>query len=295
MNARYLIVSADDFGLCESVNSAIAELFRENAVTSAGILAPARCARDACAWAAANSIPVGAHWTLHAEWAEEPWKPSAGEEGARTLTEGGYLMADARAVAKQAKAADVTRELAAQYEFLRANGCAPDHADSHGGTLYGTNGRLFFLNAFRVCRRYGLPFRFAKSPAFIARQMNGALPAPLRAAHRAIVAAAGMMGVDLLDDFVTNPLPFEKLGGYEAMCAYYEAELKKSGPGVTEVFLHPALPDPAMEARTPQWQKRVWEYEYLGSGRLARFAKTEGFSLTSFGNAPFPGQKRGKA
>ena len=41
MNERYLIINADDFGLCESMNQAVQELFRLGAITSSSILSPA--------------------------------------------------------------------------------------------------------------------------------------------------------------------------------------------------------------------------------------------------------------
>ena len=41
MRKRFLIVSADDFGISESTNQAIRLLFEEEKITSAGILAPA--------------------------------------------------------------------------------------------------------------------------------------------------------------------------------------------------------------------------------------------------------------
>lgn len=290
MNERYLIVNADDFGLTESTNGAITELFRLRAVTSSSILAPARFAKDACELAAENGFATGVHWALNAEWVDENWTPLAGE-AAPSLQKDGHFFHDKREMAKAARPADVTRELEAQYRYLCDSGCKIDHADSHDGTLYGTNGRLFFLNAFRVCKKHNLPFRFAKDPAFIMRQFGGELPPALRAAHRAITLAAEAMRVALLDDFVTHPLPVEKIDGYEAMCDYYERELLKSGPGVTEVFLHPALPDEMLLSRTPQWQKRVWEYEYLKSGRLRRFAEREGFALVSWAEAPFKERK----
>jgi predicted glycoside hydrolase/deacetylase ChbG (UPF0249 family) len=74
---------------------------------------------------------------------------------------------------KQAKRRDITRELEAQYLRLLDMGCVPDHADSHAGTLYGTNGRLFFLNAYALCKKYGLPFRFATEDSFLTRQFGG--------------------------------------------------------------------------------------------------------------------------
>lgn len=286
MNARYLIVNADDFGLTQSVNGAIEELFRLGAITSSTILAPARFGDEACRIAAQSGLAAGVHWTLNSEWADEPWLPCAGGEICSLLSEG-HLHADRRLMAKSARARDVTRELGAQVRFLCARGCAPDHADNHDGALYGTNGRLFFLNAFRVCNKHNLPFRFAKNPSFISRQFGGSLPPVLRAAHRTIVMAAEAMRVPLPDDLVTNPYPVEKIEDFEALCGYYERELSKSGPGVTEVFLHPSLPDEALLARTPQWQKRVWEYEYLKSERLNRFAEKEGFALVSWRQAPF--------
>ena len=38
---RYLIINADDFGMSESTNEAIRQLFDNEKFTSAGILAPA--------------------------------------------------------------------------------------------------------------------------------------------------------------------------------------------------------------------------------------------------------------
>ena len=64
MKKRYLIISADDFGYCECVNDAIVELFRAGRITSSGILAPSRLAKEACALAARENLSVGVHWTL---------------------------------------------------------------------------------------------------------------------------------------------------------------------------------------------------------------------------------------
>jgi len=114
----------------------------------------------------------------------------------------------------------------------------------------------------------------------------------LRAAHRAIVAAAGAYGVRLIDDFITNPYPAASIGGLPALRAYYERELAKAKEGITEIFLHPALPDEALLKRTPEWQKRVWEYAYLSSDAWVSFLEREGFTLCSWANAPFDKRKK---
>ena len=191
MNERFLIINADDFGLCESMNQAICELFRLGAVTSSSILSPAPMAMNACRYAKEGSFPVGVHWTLFSEWKEECWMPADKEKRDSSLTVNGLLPADGGAAAKRAVSGDVTRELEAQYRFMMDAGCMPDHADSHGGNLYGINGRLFFLNAFRLCQKYRLPFRFARSPAFLERQFGGKVSPALKAAHAAVCFLAG--------------------------------------------------------------------------------------------------------
>lgn len=292
MNARYLIVNADDFGLTAAGDEAILRLFAAGRITSSTILAPALRAKEACLSAKERGLPVGVHWTLHAEWEAERWPPCAGAQKAPSLCENGALIPNAWRMGRRAKSADVTRELAAQIAFLSDNGAPPDHADSHGGTLYGINGRLFFKNAFRLCRAHNLPFRFPRKSAFLRRQIGGAPGLLLRAAHRAIVASADRFGIALIDDFITNPFPAAKIGGFSALAAYYERELASAEAGITELFLHPSLPDDTLLARTGEWQKRVWEYDYLRGDAFSAFLGREGFILCSWADAPFDERRK---
>jgi predicted glycoside hydrolase/deacetylase ChbG (UPF0249 family) len=294
MNERYLIVNADDFGLTKPGDDAISALFEAGRITSTTLLAPATRAREACKAARARSFPVGVHWTIHAEWADQRWTPCAGTQRVPSLCEDGAMIPNAARASGTAKSADVTRELEAQYRFLVDHGVTPDHADSHGGTLYGINGRLFFLNAFRLCKRYDLPFRFPRRDDFLRRQFGRELGALLRAAHRVIVAAADGFGVRLIDDFITNPYPIKEIGGYQALADYYTREITSAGSGVTEVFMHPSLPDAELQDKTPEWRKRVWEYEYLTSDAFQTLLEREGLILTSWRDAPIHGRKQTK-
>ncbi len=294
MNERYLILNADDFGLTQPGDEAILKLFAGKRIKSTTILAPATRASQARALAKERGLPCGVHWTIHAEWADQPWQPSATAQRVPSLCEGGAMIPSAARVSNHAKSADVTRELEAQYRFLADGGVRPDHADSHGGTLYGINGRLFFLNALRLCRRYDLPFRFPRRRDFLLRQFGHEPNALLRAAHGAIVAAADGYGVRLIDDFIANPYPAAKIDGYSGLAEYYDREIKNAGAGVTEVFLHPSLPDGVLLQKTPEWRKRVWEYEYLTSDAFSNLLEHEGFILTSWGDAPIGGRRRSK-
>lgn len=83
-----------------------------------------------------------------------------------------------------------------------------------------------------------------------------------------------------------------KIRDYEALCRYYEEQLRIAPAGITEVFLHPSVPDGRLLARTPQWRKREWEYYFLKSGRLARLVEKEGFIPVSWSSAPFEELRR---
>jgi predicted glycoside hydrolase/deacetylase ChbG (UPF0249 family) len=281
MAERLLIINADDFGISESSNAAITELFEGEKITSAGILAPAPFAGEAAAISGRRNYSVGVHWTLTSEWPQWPWKPCG---DAPTLLKDGFLAAD-KNILKQAKSRDVTKELEAQYLHLLNLGCRPDHADSHAGTLYGINGRLFFLNAYTLCRKYNLPFRFAAEDSFLVRQFGENVSPVLKLASGAIGGIGKLRGVDLLGDFCSDPRPAEKIGGLWDLKAWYEAQLSTLQGRVCEVFMHPCLPDGELLARSPQWQKRVWEYEYLKSGDLILAAREAGFKVVSWREA----------
>lgn len=184
---RYLIINADDLGMSASTNAAIGELFREKRITSSTLMAPCPQVGAAMNMVRENKYPVGIHLTLSSDWKSAGWPsiaPSA--KVFSLLDENGWLW-DTKQLAKHAKSSQVSLELEAQMQFMQAAGCEIDHADSHSGTLYGINGRLFFINAFRFCRKYHLPFRFPKNPRFLREQIGDKVPRILYAAHKMIV------------------------------------------------------------------------------------------------------------
>lgn len=287
MNERWLIINADDLGMRPSVNEAVDQLFAAGRITSASLMATAGSAAAAADRAVQAAWPVGVHWTLQSDWAAEPWLSIAPAIEVPSLLSDGFLPVDSRQLARTARSREITRELSAQADFLISRKCKPDHADSHGGTLYGLNGRLFFINAFRLCRRLNLPFRLPRSDRFLSTQFGKPPAAPLRAAHAAIVFLARRMGVSLLDDMITNPWPVERIARYEDLRDFYLREVAASRPGITEMFLHPAWPDPAMARITPQWRKREWEMRFLLEPELFELIEHEGIRLTNWHLAPF--------
>lgn len=282
---KYLILNADDFGVNPSTNKAILELFEKGLISSASLLTVARDSQDAAKLVRAKKLPVGVHLTINSDDDENRWHSNS---QAKSLSDKKGLLYDNKILALKAKSKDVTQELEAQYRFMIENGCVPDHADNHCGTLYGINGRSFFINAFRFCKKYSLPFRFPKTPAFLERQLNRRVPGVLLLAHKMIVNTAKRYDLCLPDDIISNPFSIKKIKAYDALRAYYVEQIENMTPGITEVFLHPSYPIGSTQSSADnEWLKREFELKLLQSGDLLQVAADQGIQICSWGNAPF--------
>ena len=272
---KYLIINADDFGLNKHQNSAIKQLLENRLITSTSLMAVAPEAKDAADFARDISFPVGVHITLNSDDEAELY-PSL--TGAASLGEKG-LWYESKNLTLKAKRKDVRAELEAQYRYITDNGAQADHADSHCGTVYGINGRRFFLDAFDFCNEHKLPFRFPETEGFLERQLGMKIPSPVIKIQQMIVSAAKKRNVRLITDLVSNPWPMERIKDYETLRKYYLDAVDNCLDGVTEIFLHPALPN---ESYGKEWQKREFEYRLLKSGDLLQHAKDKGIEVVGW-------------
>lgn len=272
---KYLIINADDFGYNKEQNAAITELLSNGLITSTSVMAVAPEA-DKCAELDGSSYSVGVHLTINSDSADSPWKSLTGAE---SLGGADGLPADSRKLTFDAKRKDVRAELEAQYEYITENGVTVDHADNHCGTLYGINGRRFYLDAFSFCAEHNLPFRFPKTAGFAERQLGRKLPSAALSIINAIVRQGEKRNVKMLDDLVSNPWGMDRITGYEALRDYYINAVDNCIDGITEMFLHPALP--ICDEPSP-WTKRVYEYELLKSGDLLQRAHDKNIEIVSW-------------
>lgn len=273
--SKYLIINADDFGYNRQQNQAIKELIEGRLITSTSLMAVAPEAEDAASFSKETAFPVGVHITLNSDSEKELWQSIS---GAKSLGEKG-LWHDGKKLTFGAKRRDVRNELEAQYRFITHKGATVDHADSHCGTVYGINGRRFYLDAFDFCQKYNLPFRFPKTAGFLERQLGRKIPSPIIRLQQMIVHSAEKRGVRLIDDLVSDPRPAERIKDYDALRKFYLDAVDNCIDGMTEIFLHPALPD---ESLGKQWQKRAYEYELLKSGDLLQRAEEKGIKVVSW-------------
>lgn len=288
MSNRYLIVNADDFGLCRETNDAIEGLFNEGRITSTTIMAPSKEFRDAAGRAAENKkINIGLHITLNSDFEHDGWKSIAPKETVKSLLDDdGNFFYDSGCFYRNASENEVAFEINAQYDFAVSAGCRVDHADSHCGTLYGIGGRPFLKEAFGLCSKYGLPFRFPGSKSYIANLFGGKIPPEIDAAHTAAVMLAKKMGINIPSGIVTNPFKVGDIQTYENLKDFYIDAIRNIKEGITEIFLHPSGHSRSLSAG-PEWQKRIWEYDFLMSDDFLKTVEQEDINLVSWGSAPF--------
>lgn len=272
---KYLIINADDFGMNAEENQAIKYLCENKLITSTSLMSVAPEAESAAKFSKAIAFPVGVHITLNSD-DKNILYPSL--SGAQSLGRNG-LWYESKNLTFKAKRKDVCDELEAQYRFIVENGAAVDHADSHCGTVYGINGRRFFLDAFDFCQKHDLPFGFPETVGFLERQIGIKIPSPIVKLQRLIVASARKRGVELLTDLVSNPWQMDRIKDYETLRNYYLSAVDNCLDGVTEIFLHPALPN---KLYGKEWQKRVFEFHLLKSGDLLQRAKDKNITVVGW-------------
>lgn len=272
--SKYLIINADDFGYNDEQNAAIKELLSNALITSTSVLTVCEKSKKAVAFAKESAVDVGVHLTISSDNAAEKWHSIS-----NVKSFAGGLPSEQKDLIFHTTRRDVRQELEAQYDFITKAGATVDHADNHCATLYGINARRFYIDAFDFCAKYNLPFRFPKTSGFLKRQLGRKIPNILKTYQQMIVRAGEKRGVKMLDDLVSNPWSMQRIKDYNTLEKYYLDAIDNCIDGVTEIFLHPALP---LENEQGEWQKRVFEYEILKSGCLLDRAKQKGIEVVSW-------------
>ena len=255
-DARLLIVNCDDLGASHAANVGVYEALRDGAATSASLMVPAPWAREAAARYRGEDI--GVHLTLNAEYDVYRWGPIT---QAPSLLDGdGGFPRTVTDTWDHADLDEARRECRAQVERAILWGFDVTHLDSHMGTL-----QLrpeFFDIYLDLAVDFGLPLRLSGAST------ERAVGFPFR-------RLAAEEGVVFPDHF----LHVQGLGSRGAIAAVL-ADLR---PGVTEVYLHPAVDTPELRAIGPDWVDRVDDHDYLTDRNgLAADVAAAGATLTGY-------------
>ena len=281
--AKYLIVNADDYGMCRAANEAVAELFEGGWLKSSTIMMPCPAAEEAVKFSIDHpEYAIGVHLTLTSEWSEYRWKPLT--DGKTLVDEDGYMWHESDQVERNASYEDIEAEVRAQIDLAHSMGMKPSHIDNHMGSLYGHyTGRLGLSKlALRVCGDYGYAYRLYT--AADKRICPNGTPYPLYAAVPLLSNYWGKKYGVVIPDYLLFPdWNDEMRQSYEK---YRETILNIwvniPENGVTETFIHPSVECDELKSITGRWLDRVWEYELMKDPYTHMFLKEHGVQLINY-------------
>jgi predicted glycoside hydrolase/deacetylase ChbG (UPF0249 family) len=242
-DAKLLIVNCDDLGSSHAANVGVYEALREGVATSATLMVPCPWAREAAS--RYRGEDVGVQLTLNAEYDLYRWGPIT---HAPSLLDGdGGFPRTVEDVWDHADVEEVRRELRAQVERAIYWGFDVSHLDSHMGAV--ALRPEFFDVYLELAVDFRLPLRL--SGASTERVVG--FP------FRQLAAEEGVLFPDHL-------LYVPAIGGRRAI----ERVLGDLRPGVTEVYVHPAVDTPELRALAPDWAGRVDDHDLVTANSTLR-------------------------
>ncbi|MFK7696036.1 polysaccharide deacetylase family protein [Paenibacillus sp. HJGM_3] len=275
-----LILNCDDFGQSAPANAAIMHLLEERKVSSATIMPPAIGFEEAADWCRRKQVDnVGLHLTFTSEYEAVRFSSLTGHPSLHDAS--GRMPMTVEAFERSAEPRAVRAEIEAQFEAVRKAGIRISHADNHMGSLYGlATGRSYLPQALWACSRRGLPFRLFR---YIDSrdQFLASIPGAEQALGK-VVALADTLGVAVPDYLLSHPYHVQEGETYDSFKRMLIQKLYDLPKGISETYIHPAVPDPALEAQIPSWEKRVWEYKLMLDDDFAYGLKDAGVTLTDY-------------
>ncbi len=281
---RYLIINADDCGLCDSANEAVFDLFRSGCLKSSTIMMPCPKAEEAVKFSVENpQYAMGVHLTMTNEWQERwPWGPLT--DGKTLKNESGRMWPENEDFEAHCTYAETEKEIYAQIEMAEKLGMKPVQLDNHMGSLYGMNGKYLMLpKVFKICKKKKYPFRMCTTPKdeFCPDEVSLWLYKLFCHISKFLSKIYRVPTPDYL--ILTDQV--EALKHKETYEEFRDAFLEFHGKipeGITETFIHPALDTDEMKNITGSWERRYWEYLLMKDEKTHEFFKNNDIELISY-------------
>jgi predicted glycoside hydrolase/deacetylase ChbG (UPF0249 family) len=259
-DARLLIINADDFGMCNSVNQAIMGALTEGVVRSTSLMAPCPWALQAITFLKAHpDIPFGIHLTVICDADDYTWGPVTSKEKVPDLVDQTgtfYSVQDFPKVLNQAVLEQLELEFRAQIEAVLATGLKPAHLDWH--SLYLDNRPDVSDLMFRLAKEYGLAFRVT-GQSLIKKVQSLGLPTNDH---------------DLLDSWTLDPVNKSVL---------YAQMLHELPAGLSEWAVHPGIDNSELLALEPDGNHfRQTDFDFWISQQAKDVVEEEGIILLDY-------------
>jgi predicted glycoside hydrolase/deacetylase ChbG (UPF0249 family) len=259
-DARLLIINADDFGMCNSVNAAVIRALEHGTLRSTTLMVPCPWALHAIHFLAEHpEIPFGVHLTVISDWVDYRWGPLTAKEKVPSLiNDEGYFynFEHMPEFLAHVDFDQLEMEFRAQIDAVLAAGLHPTHLDWHALRIGGWPDISDLM--LRLAREYGLALRAGRGSSIEKAQRLG-LPAN---------------DYDFLDSYALDPV---------GKSAHYEQLLRELPEGLSEWALHPALDSAELLAIEPEGNHiRQTDFDFLVSQEAKDIVKEEGIILLDY-------------
>ncbi len=260
VDARLLIINADDFGMCNAINEAIFRTLKEGVVRSTSLMVPCPWALQAMNFLKENpEIPFGVHLTAICDADDYTWGPVTSREKLPSLVDqAGHFNNEKRfpEFPDQAGLIQLEAEFRAQIEAVLAAGLKPAHLDWHSLRV---DGRADICDLMlRLAKEYGLALRVT-GRSWIEKVQSQGLP---------------VNDHDLLDSFSLDPVN---------KSARYARMLHELPAGLSEWAVHPGLDNSELLALEPDGNHvRQTDFDFWTSQQAKDIVKAEGIILLDY-------------
>ncbi|MBO5360207.1 MAG: polysaccharide deacetylase family protein [Clostridia bacterium] len=286
---RYLIINADDFGMCRSANFAVFDLLKSGGITSSTIMAPCGWAPEAVKFAKEHpEFAIGVHLTTTSEWENYRWGPVGVGANGSLRDKDGYFYHESDDFEKNAALDEVKNEVIAQIEKLKALGLNPSHLDNHMGSLYGVaTGRFELLQLMiTIAGEYKLPLRMPMNftEAQFANETLDVQVSPemVQGLINQVVGYAKSLGVAMPDYLMPGDWSGPQKDSYENFKEYIYEMYRAFPEGVTETYIHPAFETDELKGTTGCWERRVWEHKLFSDPQTKQHIDSLGIKLINY-------------
>lgn len=258
--SKLLLINADDFGMCHSINVATVEAMRNGVITTTSLMACCPWAWEAMQMLRDDpSLSFGVHLTLVNEMPGYRWGPIASKDTVPSIVNpDGFFLShpEIPQLYRQAAIGDVEREFRAQIGRVLDFGLQPTHLDWHC-VLDGGRPDILELT-LSLCDEFGLAMR-VNDPELQEK-----------------LSAAGKPANDtpIIDGY---GLPLDEKN------AIWAEKLRTLPPGFHQWAAHVSLGDAEAQAMEPDaWRVRKTDFDFFTSTEARTLIDESGIVLVDY-------------
>lgn len=259
-DARLLIINADDFGMCHSINEAIIGVLQEGLVHSTSLMVPCPWALHAMHFLTDHpEIAFGIHLTVISDPEFYRWGPLTPIDEVPTLVDQSGYFYNFEAMPSflaQVKLDQLEIEFRAQIEAVLAAGLKPSHIDWHALRI-GCRTDIFEM-MIQLAKEYRLALR-AVGQSMIEKLQCLSLPA---------------IDHDFLDSYHVDP---------RIKPSYYVERLHELPAGLSEWAIHPGIDNTELLTIEPVGNHvRQVDFDFFVSPQAKETIEKEGIIIIDY-------------